>query len=61
MTCFLCRFECEQDDIANKGVRGAVICLRCWSLRTEGVSVKPMPKELRREVAAFVNSLPEAA
>ncbi len=51
MTCIICRFECELDDVV---VRSALhcVCLRCY-LRETGEN-RPMAKKLQRELSAVL-------
>jgi len=58
MTCIICHFETELDDIVVAGAGGQCICLRCYARETN--SERPMPKELRREIIAALATL-EAA
>ena len=49
MTCIICRFETELDDVAVAGgSAGRCVCLRCYSRET--ATARPMPKALRREI-----------
>ncbi len=49
MTCIICRFNSELDDVVVRS--GAqCVCLRCY-LRETG-ETHPMPKSLRREIIA---------
>ena len=51
MTCIICRFETELDDVAVTGGSAArCVCLRCYGRETG--TARPMPKALRRELIA---------
>ena len=50
ITCTICHFATEPDDVAVPGTGGRCICLRCFNRETG--SAQPMPKALRREVIA---------
>ncbi len=58
MSCILCRFTTELDDVAVPGPGGRCICLRCYQRETE--SAITMPKDLRRELIATLAAV-EAA
>ena len=49
-TCTICRFTAELDDVVVTTAHGACICLRCFDRETD--QSKPMPKALRRQLAA---------
>ena len=50
ITCSLCHFEAELDDVALTLAAGGSICLRCFDRET--ASQRPMPKPLRRQLEA---------
>ncbi len=51
MTCIICRFETELDDVAVMGGSAErCVCLRCYGRET--ATARPMPKALRRELIA---------
>jgi hypothetical protein len=50
ITCRICRFDTELDDVAIPGEGGWCICVRCFARETN--TTKPMPKWLRRELSA---------
>lgn len=54
MTCSICRFETELDDVVTRTAKGC-ICLRCFGRETGSAVV--MPKPLRREVIAALAEL----
>ncbi len=58
LTCTICHFETELDDIVVASPRGRCICLRCFGRETG--SARLMPKALRREIVATLEML-EAA
>jgi hypothetical protein len=58
LTCIICRFETELDDVTVMGSAGRCVCLRCFTRETE--TTRPMPKALRRELTAALAG-PEAA
>lgn len=49
MTCIICHFDVELDDVAIGGAPRCV-CLRCYGRETGSMLV--MPKSLQRELAA---------
>jgi hypothetical protein len=51
-TCIICRFATELDDAVVTTERGTCVCLRCFNRETGGD--RPMPKALRREIAAVL-------
>lgn len=55
MTCIICRFPVEPDDIAIGSPSGRVICLRCYARETG--NEHPVPKGLRREMEAELGKL----
>jgi hypothetical protein len=55
MTCTICRFEIELDDVVLHRAGGLCVCLACFS-RATGDS-RPMPKALRHELSAALASL----
>jgi len=54
MTCVICHFETELDDVVAQS-SGKCVCLRCY-VRETGAE-RPMPKELRRELAALLSAV----
>ncbi len=50
VTCVLCHFEVDTDDVEIQGEGGRCICLRCY-LREAGKSTD-MPDALRRDIEA---------
>jgi hypothetical protein len=50
LTCRLCHFDAELDDVAIMLPRGACICVRCFNRETD--STLRMPAGLRRELDA---------
>ena len=52
MTCRMCRFDAELDDIALRGERGWCICLRCYGRETD--SARAMPKPLQQQLSALL-------
>lgn len=50
ITCIICRFDTELDDVMVAGAAGRCVCLRCYARETD--TVRPMPKSLRRELTA---------
>ena len=59
MTCSICRFETELDDVAVAGGSAArCVCLRCYGRAT--ATARPMPRALRRELIAAFAALPAA-
>ncbi len=50
MTCIICRFDVELDDVAIGSAHERCVCLRCYGRET-GTSLA-MPKTLQRELAA---------
>ena len=55
LTCTICRFAMELDDVAVETGSGRGICLRCFGRETE--TARPMPKALRRELVATLAAL----
>ncbi len=55
MTCRLCHFTAELDDLVLVNIDGQAICLRCYG-RVTG-SHRPMPAALRRAVIAALAEL----
>lgn len=52
LTCVICRYAIELDDVVLAGgVRGC-ICLRCFARETG--TERPMPKPLRRDLEAVL-------
>lgn len=57
-TCLICRFETEDDDVAEMGYqRGTCICVGCWHRQTDDAEHlasaavngnTPLAKEVRR-------------
>ena len=52
MTCRICRFGAELDDIVLRGETGWCICLRCYGRETD--SARAMPKPLRQQLIALL-------
>ena len=50
LTCVICHFETELDDVAIPGSARSCVCLRCYARETD--SERPMSKELRRDLEA---------
>jgi hypothetical protein len=50
ITCSLCHFQAELDDVALTLAAGRSICLRCY--RRETGTIQPMPTALRRQLQA---------
>jgi recombinational DNA repair protein (RecF pathway) len=50
ITCSLCHFEAELDDVALTLAAGRSICLRCFDRETG--NSQPMPTALRRQLQA---------
>jgi hypothetical protein len=59
ITCTICRFEAELDDVAVPGPIGRGICLRCFA--REIGSEKRMPRALRQELTDLLASLESQA
>jgi hypothetical protein len=55
LTCTICHFDTELDDIVVTTGAGRCVCLRCYGRETE--SDRPMPKALRREVVAALETM----
>jgi hypothetical protein len=55
ITCIICRFECEVDDVAIQGTNGHGVCVRCFARETG--NERPMPKTLRRELTVVLGEL----
>ena len=58
VTCTLCRFETELDDVVVAFAAGGCVCLRCYGRET--AKALRMPKALRREVNAALAALEPA-
>jgi len=58
LTCTICRFETELDDVVVARTGGRCICLRCYGHATG--SARPMPRALQRAVSAALAELPVA-
>jgi hypothetical protein len=58
ITCIICRFETELDDVEVRQGDARCVCLRCFARETG--SGRPMPKALRREVSAFLSTVQAA-
>ena len=58
LTCTICHFETEFDDVVLARPGGRCICLSCYDRMTS--SARPMPKALRRAVRAALADLPVA-
>ena len=58
LSCILCRFDTELDDVAVQGPGHRCICLRCYLRETD--SARPMPRELRLAIAATLAALQAA-
>lgn len=54
-TCRICCYETELDDVALSHPGGQCICLRCYGRETG--SNRQMPKQLRRELSAFLAAI----
>jgi hypothetical protein len=50
LTCRICHFETELDDVEVRQGLAHCICLRCFARETG--SGRPLPKALRRQVIA---------
>jgi hypothetical protein len=50
LTCTLCRFETDLDDVEVRQGTGHCVCLRCFARETG--RGRPMPKALRRHIIA---------
>jgi hypothetical protein len=50
LTCIICRFETELDDVEVRQGTAHCVCLRCFARETG--SGRPMPKALRRQLIA---------
>ena len=55
VTCTICRFETELDDVVVAFANGGCVCLRCYGRET--VSALRMPKALRRQVSEALAAL----
>jgi len=55
MTCRICSFETELDDVVLTRSGGRCVCLRCYNRETG--SNRPMPKTLRRELTVVLASI----
>lgn len=49
VTCRICHFATELDDVVLQGAGAGSICLRCYARETG--TARPMPRALRREVS----------
>ena len=58
LTCTICHFETELDDIVVASPRGRCICLRCFDRETG--ATRAMPKALRREIVATLEMIETA-
>ncbi len=58
LTCRICHFETELDDVVLTGPAGRCICLRCFGRETG--SARPMPKVLRHELRVALAALEPA-
>jgi hypothetical protein len=56
MTCTICRFATELDDMVVARGKDGCICLRCFARETG--DEHPMPKDLRRDIQAALSALP---
>ncbi len=59
ITCTICRFQAELDDVAVPGTAGRGICLRCFARETG--AERRMPWALRRELSELLASLESQA
>ena len=50
ISCTICHFDSELDDIVFTTIPGHGVCLRCFDRETGGA--RRMPKALRRELTA---------
>ena len=50
MTCIICKYETELDDVALRHDERRCVCLRCYTRETE--TARPMPKLLQRDLSA---------
>ena len=58
-SCIICRFAVPLDDVElRRGDAGLCVCVRCYATETD--SYAPMPKDLRRDVSALVDTLSTA-
>jgi hypothetical protein len=55
ITCTICKYETEIDDVALGGPSGRCVCLRCFTRETD--STRPMPKALRRELIGVLGTI----
>ena len=58
-TCIICRFDSVEDDVAVRAGDGRCSCLACY--RRETGATRPMPRVLRRELAAALAAAESAA
>jgi len=58
VTCIICRFATELDDMAVPQRDGRCICLRCYQRETS--TVPPMPRPLRRQLTAMLAAMDAA-
>lgn len=52
MTCRICRFDTELDDVVLRRDAGWCVCLRCYGRETG--SARAMPKPLRQQLIALM-------
>ena len=52
LTCTICHFDTNEDDVVVHFGRGQCICLACYQRETG--SALPMPASLRRELIAVL-------
>ncbi len=55
ITCTICRFQAELDDVAVPGSAGRGICLTCFARETG--TTKRMPRALRQELSELLAAL----
>ena len=55
LTCTICRFGTELDDIVIGGADGRCICLRCFDRQTG--SARRMSRELRRALTVMLGDI----
>jgi hypothetical protein len=58
LTCVICRFDVELDDVELPMGSDHCVCLGCY--QRASASQRPMPKTLRREVVATLAVLTES-
>jgi hypothetical protein len=56
MTCTICCFDTELDDVAVACGARTCICLRCFARETGSEVI--MPKDLRHDLIAALSALP---